>query len=61
MKVLKIGSMLATLFFLAACVTINIYFPAAQAEEAAGRIVDDILGKQKQQEEQNKEEKEFLT
>lgn len=57
MKALKIGSMLATLFFLAACVTINIYFPAAQAEEAAGRIVEDILGKQKQQEEQIKEEK----
>lgn len=57
MKVLRIGSMLATLLFLAACVTINIYFPAAQAEEAAERIVDDILGKQKQQEEQNKDEK----
>lgn len=57
MKVLKIGSILATLFFLVACVTINIYFPAAQAEEAAERIVDDILGKQKQQEEQNKDEK----
>jgi len=48
--------MLATLLFLAACVTINIYFPAAQAEEAAERIVDDILGKQKQQEEQNKDD-----
>ncbi|MEE9358815.1 DUF1318 domain-containing protein [Candidatus Vondammii sp. HM_W22] len=33
---------------LAACVTINIYFPSAQAEEAAERIVDDILGTQKQ-------------
>jgi len=57
MKVLRISGMLATLLFLAACVTINIYFPAAQAEEAAERIVDDILGKQKQQEEQNKDEK----
>jgi len=56
MKILKIGGMLATLFVLAACVTINIYFPAAQAEEAAGRIVDDILGKQKSQDEQIQEE-----
>ncbi|MCP3868147.1 MAG: YdbL family protein [Gammaproteobacteria bacterium] len=34
------------LMLLAACVTINIYFPEAQAEEAAKEIVDDILGKQ---------------
>ena len=35
---------LASLFLLAACVTINIYFPAAAAEKAAERIVDDIIG-----------------
>ncbi len=29
--------------FLSACVTINIYFPAAEAKEAAEQIVDDIL------------------
>ncbi len=29
---------------LTACVTINIYFPAAEAKEAAEKIVDDILG-----------------
>lgn len=57
MKILKIGSMMATLVFLAACVTINIYFPAAQAEEAAERIVDDILGKEKQQEQKKEENK----
>ena len=28
---------------LAGCVTINIYFPAAAAEKAADRIIDDIL------------------
>ena len=28
---------------LAGCVTINIYFPAAAAERAADRIIDDIL------------------
>jgi len=31
-------------WLLSACVTINIYFPAAAAEEAAGRIVEDVLG-----------------
>jgi len=46
MNVIKLGSALAMMVFLAACVTINIYFPAAQAEEAAERIVDDILGKE---------------
>lgn len=39
----------STIVFLAAaaalsgCVTINIYFPAAAAERAADRIIDDIL------------------
>ena len=28
---------------LAGCVTINIYFPAAAAERAADRIIDEIL------------------
>ncbi len=37
----------AMLWLLTACVTINIYFPAAQAERAADRIVGEILGKQK--------------
>lgn len=32
------------LLSLAACVTINIYFPAVEAREAAEKIVDDILG-----------------
>jgi uncharacterized protein YdbL (DUF1318 family) len=45
MKTMKMSSLLAALVLLAACVTINIYFPAAQAEQAADRIVDDILGK----------------
>ncbi len=29
---------------LSACVTINVYFPAAAAEKAADRIIDDVLG-----------------
>jgi len=32
------------MLILAACVTINIYFPAVEAREAAEKIVDDILG-----------------
>ena len=36
-----IGVMLAT-SLLAACVTINIYFPAAAAEKAADKIIDDV-------------------
>ena len=46
MKALKLTTLIGMLAVLAACVTINIYFPAAQAEQAAERIVDDILGKQ---------------
>ncbi len=32
---------------LAACVTINVYFPAAAAEKAADRIIEDIWGPEK--------------
>ena len=46
MKLIKMTGLLAVLVVLAACVTINIYFPAAQAEAAAERIVEDILGDQ---------------
>lgn len=45
MNVLRTSSLFAVVMFLTACVTINIYFPAAQAEEAAREMVKDILGK----------------
>lgn len=32
---------------LAGCVTINIYFPAAAAEKAADRIIDEIMQQKK--------------
>ena len=32
---------------LAGCVTINIYFPAAAAEKAADRIIDEVLQTEK--------------
>jgi len=41
---------------LTACVTINIYFPAAAAEEAARTIVRDVLGNEAQQQEQQEEQ-----
>ena len=34
---------LALTTFLSACVTINVYFPAAAAEKAADRIIDEVL------------------
>lgn len=34
----------ACCFALSACVTINVYFPAAAAEEAADRIIEDVWG-----------------
>lgn len=36
--------MIAAVVTLAACVTINVYFPEAAAEEAADRFIKDVLG-----------------
>jgi uncharacterized protein YdbL (DUF1318 family) len=35
---------MAAIMGIAACVTVNIYFPAAEVEKAAERIVDDVYG-----------------
>jgi uncharacterized protein YdbL (DUF1318 family) len=42
----KFGTLacLASCLLVAACVTINVYFPAAAAEKAADKIIDDIWG-----------------
>ena len=37
--------LLAAALALGGCITINIYFPAAAAEKAADRIIDEVLGK----------------
>lgn len=37
--------LLSALLVLAACVTINVYFPAAEAERAAREFVDDVIGR----------------
>lgn len=49
-----IGLALAAAIVLPACVTINIYFPAAAAEKAADKIIDEVWQlKQEQQDTQN--------
>jgi len=35
-------------FFIVACVTVNVYFPAAEVQKAADKIVDDIRNKDKE-------------
>jgi uncharacterized protein YdbL (DUF1318 family) len=44
MKKLNMMLFLGMTFMLAACVTINVYFPAAAAERAAEKFVGDVLG-----------------
>jgi len=44
MKKLNMILFLGMLLTLAACVTINVYFPAAAAERAAEKFVGDVLG-----------------
>lgn len=43
-RVISVPTLLA-LFLCTACVTINVYFPAAAAEKAADRIIDDVWDK----------------
>lgn len=46
MKKIRISSLLGMLLFLAACVTINVYFPSAAAEQAADRIIKGVYGEE---------------
>jgi uncharacterized protein YdbL (DUF1318 family) len=41
-------SWLPMLFIMTACVTINVYFPAAAAEKAADQIIDKVWGEEEQ-------------
>jgi uncharacterized protein len=43
MKNIKLASFPFTFLFIASCVTINVYFPAAAAQEAAHKIVNEVL------------------
>ena len=51
----------ATLLVLSACVTINIYFPAAEAERAADTIIRDVISEQPEVQEAPVEEKSSLS
>ncbi|MEQ1439717.1 YdbL family protein [Fontimonas sp. SYSU GA230001] len=45
MTLFRTGLLAAVFAALGACVTINVYFPAAAAEKAADRIIDDVWGR----------------
>lgn len=42
MRILTAYIALASVLWLQGCVTINIYFPAAAAEKAADKIIDEV-------------------
>jgi len=42
MRSLTVYTALASALLLQGCVTINIYFPAAAAEKAADKIIDEV-------------------
>ncbi|MEJ2687962.1 MAG: YdbL family protein [Gammaproteobacteria bacterium] len=44
MKASRVSAALLSTLLLAACVTINVYFPAAAAEKAADRIIRNVYG-----------------
>ncbi|MCK5382892.1 MAG: YdbL family protein [Gammaproteobacteria bacterium] len=46
MKIIRIPVAMTLLLFVAACVTINVYFPAEAAQKAADRIIQDVYGEQ---------------
>ena len=45
MTVYRLGYFFSTLLFISACVTINVYFPTAEAVEAADQIIRGVYGK----------------
>jgi len=46
MKTFRLSSLLGLLLFVSACVTINVYFPTAQAVEAADQIIRGVYGEE---------------
>lgn len=57
MKFFKyLSGSLVTAMMLVSCVTINIYFPAAAAEKAADRIIEDIWGPESEKSKANESE-----
>ena len=45
MRTIRTTSLLGLLLLVTACVTINVYFPTAEAVEAADQIIRDVYGK----------------
>jgi uncharacterized protein YdbL (DUF1318 family) len=56
MKTMRLPIAMLLLLFAAACVTINVYFPAEAAEKAADRIIQDVYGEQPAPEPQSRHE-----
>lgn len=55
MPIFRISALITVaVFFFSACVTINVYFPAAAAQEAADRIVNKVYGTELKPEEPEK-------
>ncbi|MGV6853469.1 MAG: DUF1318 domain-containing protein [bacterium] len=48
--------LLFALTFFSACVTINVYFPAAEAESAAGEFIEDVIGVPDQDKQEQKDQ-----
>lgn len=55
MRITGTGLLLLVALLLPACVTINIYFPAAAAEKAADAIIDEVWQIKKGNEAKDKE------
>lgn len=51
MRTIRLSSTLGLLLFVSACVTINVYFPTAEAVEAADQIIRDVYGNDPEQSE----------
>ena len=49
MKIFSVALISAVLSVTAACVTINVYFPAAAAEQAAEQFVGEVLGEEREE------------
>ncbi|PHS25442.1 MAG: hypothetical protein COA83_05830 [Methylophaga sp.] len=60
MKQLKWFTSSFMTLMLVSCVTINIYFPAAAAEEAADRIIEDVWGPETQEKQQEPEQQSLI-
>lgn len=56
MKIWVKSSLLFSCLLVAACVTINVYFPAAEMESAAEKIVRDVLKEERQEDESQETE-----